>query len=234
MFRLWYLTFLGESRAEAHTEDHGAPVHARSDTKLTLEADRSHSAHESPWSMLGPLVILAILSVCGGWIGAGRFGAFLAPSVGASAAESRNSNLEWSLTGLAVLVALLGWFVAHLLYRHNKGEEPLANITGIYTMLSRKYWVDEIYGALIVKPILAISRFVLEWVVEFTILGGAAWLLAGTASFSGALLQRWQSGNLRSYAAWLAAGAAALLLFALVPWTTVLANIGIHLNAAGH
>jgi NADH-quinone oxidoreductase subunit L len=95
-------------------------------------------------------------------------------------------------------------------------------------------WVDEIYGFVIVKPVLAISRFVLEWVVEFAILGGAAWLLAGTASFGGALLQRWQSGNLRSYAAWLAAGAAALLLFALVPWTTVLADVGIHLNAAGH
>jgi NADH-quinone oxidoreductase subunit L len=71
-------------------------------------------------------------------------------------------------------------------------------------------------------------------IVDFAILGGIAWLLAGTASFGGALLQRWQSGNLRSYAAWLAAGAAALLLFALVPWTTVLTNIGIHLSTAGH
>ena len=62
------------------------------------------------------------------------------------------------------------------------------------------------------------------------ILGGAAWLLGGIATFFGAFLQRWQSGNLRSYAAWLAAGAAALLLFALVPWTTVLGNMGIHLN----
>jgi NADH-quinone oxidoreductase subunit L len=42
--------------------------------------------------------------------------------------------------------------------------------------------------------------------------------------FAGAILQRWQSGNLRSYAAWLAAGAAAVLLFLLVPWTTVLAS----------
>jgi len=48
-------------------------------------------------------------------------------------------------------------------------------------------------------------------------------------------LQRWQSGNLRSYAAWLAAGAAAVLLFLLVPWTTVLAYLAaIHLGVAGH
>ena len=52
-----------------------------------------------------------------------------------------------------------------------------------------------------------------------------AWLLGGIATFGGAILQRWQSGNLRSYAAWLAAGAAALLLFVLVPWTSVLAEL---------
>jgi hypothetical protein len=50
----------------------------------------------------------------------------------------------------------------------------------------------------------------------------------------GALLQRWQSGNLRSYAAWLAAGAAAVLLFLLVPWPTVLAGfVAIHLEDGG-
>jgi NADH-quinone oxidoreductase subunit L len=183
--------------------------------------------------MLGPLVILALLSVGGGWIGAGRFGEFLAPAAGKTAAESAGS-LEWTLMGLAVLVALIGCFVAYRLYRNNEGNEPLEAVSGVYSVLAHKYWVDEIYGAVIVKPVLAISRFVLEWVVEFAILGGVAWLLAGTATFGGALLQRWQSGNLRSYAAWLAAGAAALLLFALVPWNTVLADVGIHLNAAGH
>jgi NADH-quinone oxidoreductase subunit L len=232
MFRLWYLAFLGESRAESHSDDRDALVHARSDTRLTMEAEHPHTPHESPWSMLGPLVILAVLSIVGGWIGAGRFGAFLAPALGAKTAEAANHSLEWTLTGLAVLVAIIGWFVAHRLYRNNKGEEPLAAASLPYNVLYHKYWVDEIYGALIVKPILAVSRFVLEWIVDFAILGGLAWLLAGTANFGGALLQRWQSGNLRSYAAWLAAGAAALLLFALVPWTTVLANIGIHLNAA--
>ena len=86
-----------------------------------------------------------------------------------------------------------------------------------------------------VKPLLGFSKYFLEWVVDVGILGGAAWLLGGIASFAGAILQRWQSGNLRSYAAWLAAGAAAVLLFLLVPWTTVLANLpAIHLGVAGH
>jgi NADH-quinone oxidoreductase subunit L len=85
-----------------------------------------------------------------------------------------------------------------------------------------------------VKPLFAISTYFLDWVVDKAILGGAAWVLGGAAKFSGALLQRWQSGNIRSYAAWLAAGAAALLLFILVPWSTVLAGLGIHAGLGGH
>jgi NADH-quinone oxidoreductase subunit L len=237
MFRLWYMTFFGERRAGAgDLEDHGAVVHARSDTKLTLEAEHAHEPHESPWSMLGPLVILALLSVGGGWIGSERFGKFLSPAVGLNTAEAGSSQLEWILSGAAVVAALLGWFIADRFYRA-KPEQPVAlaaSLSGPYNVLVHKYWVDEIYGAVIIKPLLAFSRFFLEWVVEFVILGGAAWLLAGVATFCGAVLQRWQSGNLRSYAAWLAAGAAALLLFALVTWTTALADVGIHLNLAGH
>ncbi|HEY2416449.1 MAG TPA: hypothetical protein VGH84_00910 [Steroidobacteraceae bacterium] len=182
-----------------------------------MEAEHPHEPHESPWSMLGPLVILAVLSVIGGWIGAGRFGAFLAPSVGARTAEAASSTLEWTLAGLAVLVAALGWFIADRLYRARPGsaDRLAVSMSGPYKLLLNKYWVDELYNAVIVKPILAISRFLLEWVVDVAILGGAAWLLGGLASLGGAILQRWQSGNLRSYAAWLAAAAAVLLIYVL-------------------
>jgi NADH-quinone oxidoreductase subunit L len=127
------------------------------------------------------------------------------------------------LSIVAVLVALEGWLIADKYYRR-KPERPArlaAAVPSGYKLLAGKYFVDEIYGATVVKPLLGFSKYILEWVVDVGILGGAAWLLGGVAIFSGAILQRWQSGNLRSYAAWLAAGAAAVLLFLLVPWTTV-------------
>jgi NADH-quinone oxidoreductase subunit L len=88
MFRLWYLAFLGKPRSET-----------------------SHH-HATPWSMLVPLVILALLSVAGGWIGIERFGAYLEPSVGARPAQQGSPHLELILSIVAVAVALLGWFVA--------------------------------------------------------------------------------------------------------------------------
>ena len=186
--------------------------------------------------MLFPLVFLAILSVIGGWIGAERFGTYLAPSVGARSAEAASSSLEWTLTGLAIFVALLGWFIADRMYRVRPGsaDKLATSMSGPYTILLHKYWVDEFYGAVIVKPLMSMSTYVLGWVVDKAVIGGAVWLLGGLATFAGALLQRLQSGNIRSYAAWITAGAAALLLFVIVPWTTVLANLGIHLNMAGH
>ena len=100
MFRLWYLTFLGESRAESHElAEHGAPVHARSDSKLVVEAEHAHGVHESPWVMLGPLVILAILATIGGFIGVpaamgghNELGHFLEPVLGSGAHPSGGEN----------------------------------------------------------------------------------------------------------------------------------------------
>jgi len=184
--------------------------------------------HESPLTMLVPLVILALLSIGGGWIGVERFGAFLAPSVRARVAVSVpftlfHLSLEQILSIVAVLVALEGWAIADKYYRRQPARpaELAAALPGGYKLLAGKYFVDEFYGAAVVKPLFGFSKYILGWVVDVGILGGAAWLLGCIATFAGAILQRWQSGNLRSYAAWLAAGAAVLLLFVLVPWNAV-------------
>jgi NADH-quinone oxidoreductase subunit L len=213
MFRLWYLAFLGESRS---SESH---------------------PHESPWSMLGPLVILAVLSICGGWIGIGRLSTFLTPSVGALTENAGSAALEYSLMAIAVLVAISGWFIAHRLYsqKPNQPAEIAAALPSGYKLLANKYYVDEIYGAVFIKPLLAFSKYFLDWVVDVAILCGIAWLIGGIAQLAGALLQRWQSGNIRSYAAWLAAGAAAVLLFVLVQWPAAVTTFfDIHLHGLGN
>jgi NADH-quinone oxidoreductase subunit L len=193
MFRLWYLTFFGAPRSE--TGHH----------------------HATPLSMLVPMVILAVLSVCGGWIGIERFSAYLAPVAAAHRPMPEgNPGLEFILSIAAVLVALEGWLIADKYYRR-KTERPAQLAAALptgYKLLLNKYYVDEIYGAVIVKPLFAFSKYVLGGVD--LLLAGIAWLLAGIASISGMILQRWQSGNLRSYAAWLAAGAAVVLLFLLL------------------
>ena len=205
MFRLWYMTFFGELRT--------ADIHP----------------HESPRSMRAPLIILALLSICGGWIGIESFSAFLAPSVGLHPTVSTTPHLELILTIVAVLAALEGWLIADKYYRR-KTERPAqlaAAMPAGYKLLANKYYVDEIYGTVLVKPLFNFSRYFLGWVVDTGILGGIAWLLAGSANLSGAILQRWQSGNLRSYAAWLTAAAAVILLFVFH------ASIGTYLGARG-
>ncbi|MEO6829712.1 MAG: NADH-quinone oxidoreductase subunit L, partial [Acidobacteriaceae bacterium] len=210
MFRLWYMTFFGESRSTETAGHHG-----------------SHGVHESPWIMLLPLVILAILSTVGGWIGwptalggSDWIGHFLDPVFGVSATAqpiAADFTLERILSGVSLLVAVLGWFVADRMYRRKplpagqggEGRQPF------YQMLWHKYWVDEVYAGLIVWPILVLSKNILQRSIEFGVIDGTntAWITIARETSVG--IRRMQSGNIRSYAGWLAAGAAALLIVVL-------------------
>ncbi|HEY0796234.1 MAG TPA: NADH-quinone oxidoreductase subunit L, partial [Acidisarcina sp.] len=241
MFRLWYLTFFGEQRTSHSTTHTGQPGH-------TPEVGHAapHAVHESPWIMLGPLAVLAVLSFAGGWIGwpevlggANHFAHFLAPvvsgqqglsfeqvtigstlnSVGAShlARADGTRSLELLLSSLSVLVAVLGWLLAHLFY-FSKPELPQKLATQLkagYTLLVSKYWIDEVYGAVIVAPLLALARIGLWGGVDRKLVDGGGYAVASTASGLGSVLRRMQSGNIRSYAGWLVFGAAGLLLLML-------------------
>ena len=239
MFRLWYLTFFGENRLEsAHLDDHGAAVHARKDTKLTAVAEEEsgaahghksgHGVHESPWVMLGPLVILAILSVVGGWMGwpealhgANWFGHWLNAGLGASEATGGSPTLEMELACVSTLVALAGWAVAHVMY-YAKPELPermAQSLRAVYVLVKNKYWVDEIYGALIVAPTLFVARYLLNVLIDRGMIDGGGMAAGATAQGFGALVARIQSGNIRSYAGWLALFAALLLAATYFGWT---------------
>jgi NADH-quinone oxidoreductase subunit L len=233
MFRLWFKTFFGEPRVrEADLDDHGAAVHARSTTTLTMVAEHdegqaahAHDVHESPWIMLLPLVILAVLSVIGGWVGVpaaqgghNEIEHFLEPVFASSSAvqtatSGAGHGLELGLAVVSVLVALTGFYFAYLFYYKKPGmAAALAErARPAYTLLEHKYWVDEFYTNFLVIPLMMTTRGVLELIFERGVVNGSG-RAAGMATRGFAWAARSQiSGNIRSYAGWLAIGAAAVL-----------------------
>jgi NADH-quinone oxidoreductase subunit L len=111
-------------------------------------------------------------------------------------------------------MAAIGWFFADLLYRRKPGlaDRLVERAAGVYSLLVNKYWIDQIYTGLFVAPLLFLSRYLLWGAVDRGVINGGGSLAAGSMRGLGALVQRVQSGNIRSYAGWLAVGAAALLL----------------------
>jgi NADH-quinone oxidoreductase subunit L len=235
MFRLWFKTFFGEPRFSEHSHDdlhtHGAAVHASKSSTLTLEAEpahhHAHGIHESPLVMTIPLILLAILSIIGGWVGIpaalgghNEFEHFLAPvfaSTAAPAVETASHSLELTLAAISLLTAALGFFIAYLFYYRKPGTaaELAKKFAPLYNLVNHKYWVDEIYGRLIITPLLAISRILLNGLIDGGIIQGTGSTLAATTRGGSWLARRIQSGNIRSYAGWLAIGAAAVIAIVL-------------------
>jgi NADH-quinone oxidoreductase subunit L len=255
MFRLWFMTFFGEYKPDADLGDahlttttHAAPAHgssAHADDHGHDNHGHGHGGvHESPWVMLAPLVILAVLSFVGGWAGIPKFmgghnsiGEFLSPvmetvtatsgkafhtterpeAVPSPAGENaeEDARKEWELAGTSVAAATLGLFFAWLLYykRRDLPARMTAKMHGIYTMVLHKYYVDEGYGALFVKPLLALSTVVFWRGVDQGIIDGLVNGAGSTSKGIGNELRRMQSGNIRSYAAWVAVGGAAVIAF---------------------
>ena len=203
MFRLIFLTFHGKQRYDEHK------VHV----------------HESPWSMLGPLVVLAVLSFVGGWFalpaffqGTDYFSSFLAPVFGGHESVellggAAAHNLELTLAFVAVSAALAGWGVAFWLYlkRPSKPEELAKSMKGVYTTLLNKYYVDEIYAAAIVRPLLWISTNVLWKTADVAGIDGAVNGIADGITAVGDGVRHTQSGNTRSYAVWVVIGAIVII-----------------------
>ena len=206
MFRLIFLTFHGKQRYDEHH------VHV----------------HESPWSMLGPLVVLAVLSVIGGWLaapalfgGTDYFASFLAPVFGSAEAagavnEAAAHQLEIILAVVAVVSALIGLAVAYWLYLRQpaKPERIAKSMQPVYKTLLNKYYVDEFYDAVVIKPLMWISTNVLWKIVDVAGIDGAVNGIARGATDVGDAVRHTQSGNTRSYAVWVVIGA--LVVIAIV------------------
>jgi NADH-quinone oxidoreductase subunit L len=204
MFRLMFLTFTGKPRYDEHH------VHV----------------HESPNNMLVPLMILALLSLVGGWLaapglwgGADYFSAFLQPVFGApeaAGAEVAARSSELILSGVALVTALIGLGVAWWLYisQPGKPEQLAKSMKPVYTTLLNKYYVDELYAAVVVRPLIWLSTNVLWKIVDVGGIDGAVNGIATGARSIGDTVRHAQSGNTRSYAVWVVIGA--LLVIAVV------------------
>ena len=208
MFRLWYVTFFGDYRGaqeDAHSS-HGHESHGHGEP------------HESPMVMLVPLMILALLSLFGGFVGWGNhFEHFLVPVFGAGepASEGATSVTEWLLMGVSVAVALSGWWLAYLLYykRQDLPQKIAHALGGFYQTVVHKYYIDELYAALFVRPLIEGSTRILWQDVDRKIIDAAVNDAGHGARQVSDEVRHMQSGNIRSYAGWIAAGSAVVIAF---------------------
>ena len=170
--------------------------------------------------MLVPLVILAVLAVAGGWWaapqlfgGADYFARFLDPifAVSGASAPEAASLLNW-LLGPPVIAGLVGFLVAYWFYIKQPGlpERLTESARGIYRLLMGKYFVDELYAAVIVRPLLWISTNVLWHAIDEQGIDGAVNGISRETGDVGDRLRHLNSGNTRSYATWVVVGAVAL------------------------
>ena len=204
MFRLYFLTFTGKFRG----------TH-----------DQEHHLHESPAVMNIPIVVLAVLSVVGGFIG-------LPHAVGESMhmhwhwldhylegtlvmpAMHMDLNTELMLMLTATLIAVGGIYYAWLIYA-KRGEQALEDkqiTSASHKLLLNKYWFDELYNAIIRKPVDVISA-ALNKVVEPKIVDGLVETTAASPDVAGSKLRLLQSGSLFFYILIFITGLIALLLY---------------------
>jgi NADH-quinone oxidoreductase subunit L len=174
MFRLFFLAFSGYSRADEHVEKH---------------------IHESPPSMTVPLMVLAGLSIVGGWIGwpgslggENRFERFLEPVLAGAVSETGAVKIahhakatEYLLMLLSISIAGAGIWLAYEFYRSKRiAPELLAEKwPRAYQLLLHKYYVDEIYDALIVNRVKDLSTLFGLFdakVIDGVGVNGAGWL----------------------------------------------------------
>jgi NADH-quinone oxidoreductase subunit L len=163
-------------------------------------------AHESPPAMTLPLILLAVLSLAGG---AFQVSKWLAPMF-PEHAPPENPLLLAASIGAASGGVLVAW--ALYWWRPALPDVIAGRLKWLYQAAFRKYWVDEIYAATVVRPLVGTSREVLWRGIDVEVIDGAVNGIGRRAIGIGSLMRLAQSGYIRSYAAWVLLGAVSLLI----------------------
>ncbi|MGA3076856.1 MAG: NADH-quinone oxidoreductase subunit L [Bryobacteraceae bacterium] len=181
VFRAMFLAFFGNYRGKAHP-------------------------HESPLVMIAPLAVLAALSLGGGYF-------FKVPEFLAPLFPPVEESHDIGPVVVSVAFGLAGIALAWLFYVAKPGlpDQVVATFSGLYKLIYNKYFVDEIYAAVVVNPVVSGSREVLWKGVDVAVIDGAVNGVGTQARGIGGVLKRLQSGNIRSYAAWVLLGSVVLL-----------------------
>jgi NADH-quinone oxidoreductase subunit L len=220
MFRMFFSTFHGECRADEEVK---------------------HHIHESPKVMTVPLMTLAVLSLIGGYVGvpallggsnhiekwlepvfghhatpatahAGGFNIISTAFASSGGAAGADHGMEMGLMIGAVLIGLLGIFIAWLFYVKNPNlpKKFVEKFHGLFTLVHNKYFIDELYGFIFVRGLLKLGKFCKDYFDELIIDGiinNAASLLAGI----GGLIRKVQTGMVQGYAFAVILGAIAVI-----------------------
>jgi len=212
MFRLLFMTFFGEYRA-TKVDEHGRLLRAHD------QEGHGHSEpHESPAVMLVPLLILALLSTVGGLVGIHNgFEHFLGPVFGPEyeAAARGSGGMELLLMGISLTFALAGAVIAYILYvsKPYLPDRIADSLGSLYRAVFNKYYVDELYAKVFVNPLVKGSTRILWQGVDRKVIDDTVNDAAYGAREVSDEVRHMQSGNLRSYAGWIAAGAAILIAY---------------------
>jgi NADH-quinone oxidoreductase subunit L len=178
MFRLLWLTFFGRSR-------------------MTPEVE--HHVHESPFSMTGVLMVLALLSAAGGFVPVVHF---LEPMLPLPEVAHELHPLEHTLVLVAVALGFLGLALAAFLYGGGATRAAAVRrpLEGLHRLLTEKYYVDELYEAALGRPLEWLSRRVFLQLGDRTLIDGSLHAMAGAAQRGAAAFAALQSGSLHRYA----------------------------------
>lgn len=201
MFRLLFLTFFGKSRVEESVE---------------------HHIHESPKVMTIPLMILAVLSVIGGYVGIPKslgggngFEHFLSPVFGEKGEMAIHSPLtEYLVMAVSVAVALSGIFFAYRFYiKTPELPKRLAErFSFLYKVVLNKYYIDELYFKVIVNPLLKFATFLWQF-FDIKVIDGMANGLADIVNWFAGMGRKIQTGYVRNYALGMVLGALVILAY---------------------